>query len=248
MTVSSTESGDGKTFLCSNLAALYSMTGKKTLLVDADIRKPNLHTKLGLEDGLGLTNYLIGDCELDDIIVTDTPFGFDLMLAGTVPPNPGELIHSDKMAEMLQNLRERYSYIIIDTSPIGLVPDAYPLIDQSDLCLFVVRCMQTDKGLCKLTLEQMAEVVENQEKVQIVLSDIPIEGRFSYGGYGYGYGYGYGGYGYGYGGYGYGAYGYGKRRRSRFSKRNQDAINTYNYYHDDEEEEDNAETETNSKK
>ncbi|MBQ2607643.1 MAG: polysaccharide biosynthesis tyrosine autokinase, partial [Paludibacteraceae bacterium] len=248
LTVSSTESGDGKTFLCSNLAALYSMTGKKTLLVDADIRKPNLHTKLGLEDGLGLTNYLIGDCELDDIIVTDTPFGFDLMLAGTVPPNPGELIHSDKMAEMLQNLRERYSYIIIDTSPIGLVPDAYPLIDQSDLCLFVVRCMQTDKGLCKLTLEQMAEVVENQEKVQIVLSDIPIEGRFSYGGYGYGYGYGYGGYGYGYGGYGYGAYGYGKRRRSRFSKRNQDAINTYNYYHDDEEEEDNAETETNSKK
>lgn len=248
LTVSSTESGDGKTFLCSNLAALYSMTGKKTLLVDADIRKPNMHTKLGLEDGLGLTNYLIGDCELDDIIVTDTPFGFDVMLAGTVPPNPGELIHSDKMSEMLQTLRERYSYIIIDTSPIGLVPDAYPLIDQSDLCLFVVRCMQTDKGLCKLTLEQMAEVVENQEKVQIVLSDIPIEGRFSYGGYGYGYGYGYGGYGYGYGGYGYGAYGYGKRRRSRFSKRNQDAINTYNYYHDDEEEEDNAETETNSKK
>ena len=237
LAVTSTESGDGKTFLCSNLAALYSMTGKNTLLIDMDIRKPNIHTKLGLEDGLGVTNYLIGDCELDDIIVTDTPFGFDLMRAGTVPPNPGELIHSDKMTEMLNTLRERYPYIIVDTSPIGLVPDAYPLIEQADLCLFVIRCMQTDKGLCRLTLEQMAEVIENQDKVQIVLSDIPIEGRFAYGGYGYGYGYGYGGYGYGYGGYGYGAYGYGKRRRSRFSKRNQDAVNSYNYYHDDEEEE-----------
>ena len=237
ITVTSTESGDGKTFLCSNMAALYSMTGKKTLLIDCDIRKPNIHTKLGLEEGLGLTNYLIGDCELEDIILTDTPFGFDLMRAGTVPPNPGELIHSDKMSEMLKTLREQYPYIIVDTSPIGLVPDSYPLIDHSDICLFVIRCMQTDKGLCKLTLEQMAEVVENPDKVQIVLSDIPTEGRFAYGGYGYGYGYGYAGYGYGYGKYGYGGYGYGKRRRSRLSRRNADAENMYNYYHDDEEDE-----------
>ncbi len=238
ISVSSTESGDGKTFLCTNLAALYSMSGKKTLLIDCDIRKPNIHTKLGLEEGLGLTNYLIGDCELDDIIISDTPFGFDLMRAGTVPPNPGELIHSDKMRDMLTTLRERYPYIVIDTSPIGLVPDAYPLIEQSDICLFVIRCMQTDKGLCRLTLEQVAEVVENPDKVQIVLSDIPTEGRFAYGGYGYGYGYGYGGYGYGYGGYGYGGYGYGKRRKSRFTKRQNDAAKQYYYYHDDEEEED----------
>ena len=159
------------------------------------------------------------------------------MRAGTVPPNPGELIHSDKMSEMLKTLREQYPYIIVDTSPIGLVPDSYPLIDHSDICLFVIRCMQTDKGLCKLTLEQMAEVVENPDKVQIVLSDIPTEGRFAYGGYGYGYGYGYAGYGYGYGKYGYGGYGYGKRRRSRLSRRNADAENMYNYYHDDEEDE-----------
>ena len=98
--------------------------------------------------------------------------------------------------------------------------------------------MQTDKGLCRLTLEQMAEVVENQDKIQIVLSDIPTEGRFAYGGYGYGYGYGYGGYGYGYGGYGYGGYGYGKRRKSRFKRRQDDAAKQYYYYHDDEEEED----------
>jgi hypothetical protein len=160
------------------------------------------------------------------------------MRAGTVPPNPGELIHSDKMRDMLTTLRERYPYIVIDTSPIGLVPDAYPLIDQSDICLFVIRCMQTDKGLCRLTLEQVAEVVENPEKIQIVLSDIPTEGRFAYGGYGYGYGYGYGGYGYGYGGYGYGGYGYGKRRKSRFKKNQDDAAKQYYYYHDDEEEED----------
>ena len=208
--VTSTESGDGKTFLSTNLAALYAMTGKKTLLVALDLRKPNIHTKLGLENGYGASNYLIGDCGLEDIYVHDTPFGFDFVRAGTIPPNPGELVHSDKLRETLAKAREVYDFIVIDTSPIGLVPDAYALIEQSDLFLFVIRCMQTNKSFCKQTLEQMAEVVDAPEKIQIVLSDIPTEGRHSYGsGYGYGYG-GYGGYGYGHFGYGgYGGYGYG---------------------------------------
>jgi capsular exopolysaccharide synthesis family protein len=248
LAVTSTESGDGKTFLCSNLAALYSMTGKNTLLIDMDIRKPNIHTKLGLEDGLGVTNYLIGDCELDDIIVTDTPFGFDLMRAGTVPPNPGELIHSDKLSDLLKQLREEYEFIVIDTSPIGIVPDAYALIEQSDMCLYVIRCMETNKSFCKQTLEQMRDVVDTPDKIQIILSDIPTEGRHSYGsGYGYGYG-GYGGYGYGHYGYGgYGGYGYGSsngKHRSKLYGRlygkfasDEKARQAYYYYHHDEDDE-----------
>ena len=260
--VTSTESGDGKTFLSTNLAALYSMTGKKTLLIDLDLRKPNIHTKLGLENGMGMSNYLIGDCEIEDILMTNTPFGFDLMRAGTVPPNPGELVHSDKMTNMINAMREKYDYIVMDTSPIGLVPDAYALINNSDLCLYVIRCMQTNKSFCKQTLEQMMEVVDNTEKVQIVLSDIPTEGRHSYGsGYGYGYG-GYGGYGYGhlgYGGYGGYGYGYGNNKPSkRFGKiygkiygklaKEDDAYRSYYYYHheeDDEETQANESTNTN---
>ena len=250
--VTSTESGDGKTFLSTNLAALYAMTGKKTVLIDLDLRKPNIHTKLGLENGDGMSNYLIGDCEFKDILVTNTPFGFDFVRAGTIPPNPGELVHSDKLVHLLQDLREKYDFIVMDTSPIGLVPDAYAIIEQSDICLFVIRCMQTNRSFCQQTLEQIAEVVENHEKVQIVLSDIPTSGRHSYGsGYGYGYG-GYGGYGYGHFGYGgYGGYGYGygenNGRAKRYGKlygkiygrlvKNDKAYRSYQYYHHDEDDE-----------
>lgn len=249
--ITSTESGDGKTFLSTNLAALYGMTGKKTLLVDLDLRKPNIHTKLGLENGLGASNYLIGDCEAEDIFIRNTPFGFDFVRAGTIPPNPGELVHTDKLVETIRKAREEYDYIIIDTSPIGLVPDAYAIIEQSDLCLFVIRCMQTNKAFCKQTLEQMSEVVDTPEKVQLVLSDIPTEGRHSYGsGYGYGYG-GYGGYGYGhlgYGGYGGYGYGYGGGKSKRYGKlygklygkfiNDEKAYRSYHYYHHDEDDED----------
>ncbi len=250
--VTSTESGDGKTFLSTNLAALYAMTGKKVLLMDLDLRKPNIHTKLGIENSVGVSNFLIGDCDEEDIYVRNTPFGFDFIRAGTIPPNPGELAHSDKLAETIKKLRDIYDYIIIDTSPIGLVPDAYAIIEQSDMCLYVIRCMQTNKSFCKQTLEQMQEVVENPEKIQIVLSDIPTEGRHSYGsGYGYGYG-GYGGYGYGHFGYGgYGGYGYGyggnKDKSKRYGRlygkiygalvKDDKAYRSYYYYHHDEDDE-----------
>ena len=113
--ITSTQSGDGKTFLSSNLAALYAMTGKKTLLIDLDIRKPNLHEKLGIESENGITNYIIGDCEKEDIILKDTPFKFDIICAGTIPPNPGELVRSDKLTELLTEMREEYDFIVIDT-------------------------------------------------------------------------------------------------------------------------------------
>ena len=200
--ITSTESGDGKTFLSSNLASLYALTGKKTLLLDLDIRKPNIHTKLGLEDGLGVTNYLIGDCTLEDLVVRDSLFDFDIIRAGTIPPNPGELIHSDKLAEMISTLRQQYDFIIIDTSPIGLVPDAYSIVEQTDITLYVIRCLQTSKSFCKQTLEQLE--IDQENKIHLILSDIPTNGYHG----GYHYGYGASSYGYGYG-YGYGSKQYG---------------------------------------
>lgn len=240
--VTSTESGDGKTFLCTNMASLYGMSGKSVLLIDLDIRKPNIHEKLGLPETNGLTNFLIGDCGLEDTISRDETLGFDVMRAGTIPPNPGELIRSEKLSETLEMLKQRYDFIVIDTSPIGLVPDAYAVVEQTDLTLFVIRCMQTNKKFCKSALEQLS--IDHHDKVHLILSDVPTEG-LRYGYYSGGYGYGYGGYGYGYG-YGYGGYGsYGKRgygyghRKSAygryiygFGRHKKD--NQYHYYSDEE--------------
>ena len=242
MAITSTESGDGKTFLCTNLASLYGMAGKKVILVDLDIRKPNVHEKLGIAVGNGITNYLIGDCPLEDTIVHDPSLGFDVMRAGTIPPNPGELIHSEKLAEVLSSLKEQYDFIVVDTSPVGLVPDAYAIIEQTDLTLFVIRCLQTNKKFCKSALEQLS--IDHRNKIHLILSDVPTEG-LRYGYYSGGYGYGYGGYGYGYG-YGYGGYGsYGKKGYSYgrakyiygryfrgFGRHKKD--NQYHYYSDDE--------------
>ncbi len=218
--VTSTQSGDGKTFLSSNLASLYAMMGRKTILVDLDIRKPNLHDKLGLDNGVGVTNYLIGDCEREDIILKDLPFKFDFIRAGTVPPNPGELIRSDKLVELLDFLKEEYDYVVIDTSPIGQVPDASSVIEMTDICLYVIRCMQTNRSYCRATLEQLYN--EYPQKIKIILSDIPTDNKHRFGYYSGSYGYG----GYGYGGYGYGGYGYGYGRR----KKNSDS----KYYSDEE--------------
>ncbi len=251
--VTSAESGDGKTFMSTNLAALYGMTGKKTLLIDLDVRKPNVHTKLAVDNGVGMTNYLIGECTEDELILHNENFDFDLIRAGAVPPNPGELIHSDKLHEFINKMRERYEYIVIDTSPIGQVPDALSLVADTDITIFVIRCLQTSKSFCSQALEALEE--DYADKIHLVLSDIPTEGFHS--GYGYGYGYGYGGrkqYGYGsrYG-YGYGYYGYGSKHHSSKDKKKRrmplkqqiwlmldDAIhrrrhNPYNYYSEDED-------------
>jgi len=247
--VTSAESGDGKTFMSTNLAALYGMTGKKTLLIVLDVRKPNVHTKLAMENGVGITNYLIDECSEEELILHNENFDFDFIRAGAVPPNPGELVHSDKLHEFINRMREKYEYIVIDTSPIGQVPDALSLVADTDITIFVIRCLQTSKSFCTQTLEALEE--DYADKIHLVLSDIPTEGFHS--GYGYGYGYGYGGkrhYGYGSYGYGYG-YGYGKDK-SKHNQKNRMPIkqqiwlmmddfihrrrrNAYNYYTDDEE-------------
>ena len=165
--ITSTESGDGKTFISTNLASLYSMTGHPTLLIDMDIRKPDVHEKLGLQAPLGVTNYLIGDCELDDIIIRNENIGFDVIAAGTIPPNPGELIRSEKLLELIKTMRERYTYIIIDSSPVGIVPDAMALIEQTDITLYAVRCTSTDKRFAKSTLDNLA--IYHKDKVNIIL-------------------------------------------------------------------------------
>ena len=98
--ITSAESGDGKTYFSTNLASTYGMTGLKTLLIDMDIRKPSINERLELQETDGVTNYLIGEKKLDEIILRKEGLNFDLLLAGSVPPNPGELIRSDQLKNM----------------------------------------------------------------------------------------------------------------------------------------------------
>ncbi len=189
----SAEPGDGKTYVNINLANVYAMTGKKTLLIDLDIRKPSIGKRLGIEEQDGVTNYLIREKELGELIIRKDDFKFDLLLGGTIPPNPSELMRSKRLHAMLQELKSIYDYIIIDTSPIGLVSDAYSLAATvTDINLLIVRDRKTNKSFFK---EINEHIKSNQLKnFYIVLNDIDVESKDykTYGQkYGYGYGYGY---------------------------------------------------------
>jgi capsular exopolysaccharide synthesis family protein len=231
--VTSSESGDGKTYFCINLACIYAMASQKTLLIDMDIRKPSVFSRLGCSNALGLSNYLAGQCDLDEIIVRPEGAEFDFITAGTVPPNAGELIRSANLASMMTELRRRYSFIVVDTSPIGVVADAYSFAALSDVNLFVIRNEKTNKNFVRnLTTQLQADKVN---EFYAILNDINIDSssyssyyskRYTYGNrrnYSYG---GYGDYGYGYG-YGYGSSGSGKK------KKNDSSGNYFQYYTDD---------------
>lgn len=224
--ITSAESGDGKTYFCTNLASTYGMTGLKTLLIDMDIRKPSINERLELSENDGVTNYLIGEKSLDELILKKEKYNFDILLGGTVPPNPGELIRSEQLKQMFLALRERYDYIIVDTSPIGLVADAYSLAPMMDANLFVARSGKTNKSFFKRLNDQLKD--DKLKHFYVILNDINMDAS-RYGGYTKNYGYGYG-YSYGYGGYGYG-YGYGYGRKKRLKE-----ANKYAQYYDDDSE------------
>ena len=227
ITVTSSESGDGKSHFSMNLAGVFAMISEKVLFIDMDLRNPNSSRKSGYGSAKGLVHYLIGDAELEEIIVKDdAQFGFDFIPVGVVPMNAGELIRSDKMNDLLEILKTRYDYIIVDTSPVGLVADAVEIMRKSDVNLIVARAQKTNKGFFKNFMAQLA--MDKLENLYVVLNDIPVIdrrkkgllgklGRYGYGYYGQRYGYGYGGgYGYGYGYTGHGSHYYNDSDKSKY--------------------------------
>ncbi len=143
--ITSSMSGDGKTFIAMNLASAYSHYGKKTLLLEFDLRNPKLTEYLGLQKEKGLSSYLINDARLEDIIQKTEVKNLEVIPAGEIPPNPVELIASENTLNLMEILQSIYDYIIIDTPPIGVVTDSYLLMDHSDANLFVVRLNYTNK-------------------------------------------------------------------------------------------------------
>jgi len=192
--------GAGKTFVSVNLASIFALYGKKTLLMGFDLRKPRIFEDFKLTNTVGISSYLINKNSLEEVIQFSGIENLDILMAGPIPPNPAELIASEKCAELFARLKEIYEYIIIDTPPVALVTDAILLMKHSDANLFVVRQGVTHKKIFASVIRDVES--HNTPHLAIVLNDFDLE-QSSYG-YGYGSGYGYA-YGYGYG-YGYGYY------------------------------------------
>lgn len=200
----STMPNEGKTFISMNLASIFALYGKKTLLMGYDLRKPKIYQDFGLTNNEGISSYLVNKADISKIIQKTSLPNLDVIMAGPVPPNPAELIASSKNEELMSQLREMYDYIILDTPPVGLVTDAFLMMKYADVNIFVVRHNYTHKKVFGSIISDIEQ--RNISNMSILMNDVKMD-KSSYGsGYGYGYGHGYG-YGYGYGhGYGYGYY------------------------------------------
>src|SRR5690606_34276686 len=135
----SSTSGEGKTFSAVNLATVIALSGKRTVIVDADMRRPRLAETMGVPEGQGLSTYLIGECTLDDMVRRSDVQGLDLITAGPIPPNPLELVELERMDQLFKTLRDRYDHVIVDASPMGLVSEYVILMRHVDITLYLVR-------------------------------------------------------------------------------------------------------------
>jgi tyrosine-protein kinase Etk/Wzc len=137
--ITSEVAGEGKSFVAVNLSSTLSLIDKKVILIAADLRRSKMHKTFRTPNDIGLSNYLAYQCEINDIINHSEQSHLDFIISGPVPPNPSELLHSERMGELITELKLRYDIVVIDTAPIGLVSDAIPLIRMSDINLFVIR-------------------------------------------------------------------------------------------------------------
>lgn len=181
--MTSTKSGEGKSFISINLAASLALQhGKKVLLVGMDIRNPQLGNYLGINPKWGLTNYLSGaGVGVDDIINhVDGTTSLDVIVAGPIPPNPAELLMSDAVDKLFAELRPKYDYIIVDSAPVGMVSDTFTLDRIADATVYVTRINYS-------TLDDMKFIEDIYEDKRLKKLSVVINGTHSKKGYGYGY-------------------------------------------------------------
>ena len=155
--VTSTEAGEGKSTISSNLALSLSQDNKKVIIIDGDLRKPSVHKQFRISGSVGLTELLIGEEALEKIKHKINPY-LDAIASGHIPPNPAELLASEEMEKVIEKLREEYDYVIIDTNPIGLVADAQILSSKVDGVILVARYEKTKKEnllSCKKMIDQV---------------------------------------------------------------------------------------------
>lgn len=189
--VTSSVSGEGKTFVAKNIATVFALSGKKVVLLGLDLRKPRIHDGFDIDDQLGAVNYFIGDKTLEEIIQKTKITNLDVIASGPIPPNPSELLLGDELKTLIEALELEYDYIIIDTPPFGLVSDTFEIANYVDASVYVARQGYTKKGMLDLINDKYKK--GEIKHISILFNDVK-SGK----GYGYGYGYGYGSYSNGY--------------------------------------------------
>jgi polysaccharide biosynthesis transport protein len=197
--VTSTLPRDGKTIVSVNLAIAMAQQGKRTLLIDCDLRRPRLHQVFGVDREVGLSSVLAGEEPVEALerlgISVESVPGLTMVPSGPCPPNPADLLNGDRMAALLKWCDGKYDWVVLDAPP-SLIADPVILSTHVGNVVFVVRSFATPRELAQQACRQLANVQARIVGIVINNADLP---KVS------GYGYGYGGYGYGYGGYGYGS-------------------------------------------
>jgi len=186
-TVLITSSGpeEGKTTTASNIALTYAQAGKKTLLIDCDLRKPKIHKMFKISNRIGFTNMMAEDLKLSDIAYSFSD-NLQILTAGTIPPNPSEILSSNKMKTFLQAASMMYDRIIIDSPPINAVTDAQILSAITDGVLLVVTSEGTDIEAAKMAKEMLLKAKANI--LGVVLRRLKVSrGKYGYSGYYYYY-------------------------------------------------------------
>ncbi|MBT3546872.1 MAG: polysaccharide biosynthesis tyrosine autokinase [Flavobacterium sp.] len=196
--VTSTTSGEGKSFVSINTAAALALSGNKVLLMGMDFRAPKINEYLNLPDKKGITNYISDSKLIFDELKFKIPNidSLDIISSGVIPPNPSELVTKDRVEALFLEVKQKYDFIVVDTAPVNLVSDTLLIAKYADMFMYIVRANYSDKR--SLVVPQELYKENKLPNVAIILNDIDSR-RDGYGYEGYSYG------GYGYGGYGYGA-------------------------------------------
>ncbi|MEP2346977.1 MAG: CpsD/CapB family tyrosine-protein kinase, partial [Algoriphagus sp.] len=183
--VTSSVSGEGKTFTSLNLASAMALSSKKTVVVGGDLRRPKLASYFGETDRVGLSTYLIGKIEAEEIVMPSTHENLWFVPSGVIPPNPAELLQTPRLTEFLDYLQSRFDVVVFDTPPMGLVSETIDLMRLFDINLYVVRQNYTVKD----HLVMINDLFNNKQVKNVygVFNGI-VNSGYHYEGYNYGYG------------------------------------------------------------
>jgi capsular exopolysaccharide synthesis family protein len=182
-------SGEGKSFISLNLGASLALVDRTTVILEMDMRKPKLHKSLHMENRAGLSNYLIGEATIDEILRPIIGYeNYYIITAGPLPPNPSELLSSPRLAQLFDELKARFDYVLVDSPPVGLVTDSQLIAPFADATMFLVRHDHTPKNYIKMVDTLYKE--QRFQKLSIILNGVG-EGESYY--YSYSYGDYYGG-------------------------------------------------------
>lgn len=186
--VTSTRPGEGKSTTSYALAQSLARTGRKVILVDGDMRSPTVHNILGLNNDVGLSNYLAGEDDLSKLIYDASPLGMAMMAAGPQPPNAAELLTGPRMGQLLSDLRSRFDHIVIDAPPVMGLADAPLLTSRAEGTIYVIESHGTRTSMAHLAISRLQSA--QAHILGCVLTK--FESKRAHYGYGYEYGYGYG--------------------------------------------------------